>query len=122
MRIRYSRGMARASRAEWAKRVAEWTESGLSGAEFAGKAGLKEATLRHWKWQLGRGRRKRRARQRPTAAAAALSFIEVKPALTSQLVAGELFEVILRDGRRVRVPPSFDEAALRRLLVVLEER
>lgn len=113
--------MARASRGEWTKRVAEWTESGLSGAEFAAKAGLKEATLRHWKWQLGRERRERRerrARKRPAAAAA---FVEVKPALSAQFVAAEPFELIARDGLRIRVPTSFDDAALRRLLAVIEE-
>lgn len=110
--------MARASRAEWTKRVAEWAESGLSGAEFAEKAGLKEATLRHWKWQLGRERRQRRARKRPAAKAA---FVEVRPALTAQLVAADGFELVVREGLRVRVPPSFDDAALRRLLAVLTE-
>jgi hypothetical protein len=110
--------MARASRTEWAKRVAEWNESGLSGAEFAAKAGLKEATLRHWKWQLGRERRQRRPRARVAAAA----FVEVKPALTAQLVAVDVFELVTRDGLSVCVPPSFDETALRRLLAIIAER
>ena len=30
-------------------------------------------------------------------------------------------EVVLADGRRVRVPPGFDPATLRQLLAVLEE-
>ena len=46
--------MERVSRDQWAKRVERWCESGLTAAEFAAEIGVKEATLRHWKWALRR--------------------------------------------------------------------
>jgi hypothetical protein len=100
----------RQTRAIWTKRVEQWKRSGLGGAAFAAQLGLKEATLRHWKWQLGR-----RA-QKPSA-----EFIEVHAdpgalageARSFEVVAGEL---------RVIVPVGFDEDTLRRLLRVMESR
>lgn len=94
----------RQTRAIWTKRVEQWERSGLSGAAFAAQLGVKEATLRHWKWQLGR-----RA-QKPSA-----EFIEVLAAegRSLEVVAGEL---------RIIVPFGFDEDTLRRLLRVVESR
>ena len=34
---------------------------------------------------------------------------------------GGLFEVVVRSGRLVRVPPDFDATALRRLVAALED-
>ena len=92
-------------------------KSGLSGAEFAAQLGVKEATLRHWKWVLGR---EQRAARRGAAVA---TFVEVAPPSVSVDAAQrDSFEVVLRDDRLLRVPGTFDEAALRRLLAILEER
>lgn len=107
--------MARASRQEWAKRVRQWNESGLTGAVFAARIGVKEATLRHWKWAL------RRERGTPARVERAPTFVEIAPAV---LAAGqqEPFELHLSADRWLRVPATFDEAALRRLLAILGER
>lgn len=110
--------MARATRHEWAKRVQQWDESGLTGSAFAARIGVKESTLRHWKWLLGqRGRRSSRP-----ASVAGPAFVEIAPLLAGQLTASEPFEVVLGGDVRLRVPQSFDEPALRRLLAVLRER
>ena len=103
--------MARSSRAVWQRRVAQWVESGADGAEFAARLGVKEATLRHWKWRLAQGGR---------TGHSAAQFIEVVPAVSAQLVSAWAFELVLGTERRLRIPGSFDEAALRRLLSVLE--
>ena len=105
--------MARGRRALWEKRVEQWVESGLGGAEFAAHLGVKESTLRHWKWQLGHDARRRGKRARP-------EFIEVAPLTSAQLMTGVTFELALPGERRLKVPAAFDEAALRRLLAVLE--
>lgn len=89
-------------------------ESGLGGREYAARLGVKEATLRHWKWFWGRERRRRRERGETKAA-----FLEVSPAVSAQLVGGDGFELVLEGERRLRIPVAFDEAALRRLLVLL---
>src|SRR6266851_7518581 len=51
-----------ARRDEWAKRIEQWAESGLSGAEFAREIGVKEGTLRPR--DAPRRLQERRSRQR----------------------------------------------------------
>lgn len=97
-------------RAVWAKRVEQWKHSGLSGAEFATRLGVKEATLRHWKWQL-----ERRAKN-PSA-----EFIEVVAAPDALTAEPRALEVVVGQ-MRVIVPVGFDEDTLRRLLHVVEGR
>ncbi len=111
--------MARGTRAEWARRVARWVASGLTGAEFAAREGVKEATLRHWKWQLDRdGRHLSRPSEKPRFVELVASF-EAAPPSSDE---GAALELLLDGGRRLRIPRGFDEATLRRLLSVLEER
>jgi transcriptional regulator with XRE-family HTH domain len=100
----------RQSRAIWAKRVERWKRSGLTGAEFAAQLGVKEATLRHWKWQL-----ERRGKS-PSA-----EFIEVVAAPDALTVEPRALEVVV-GALRVVVPVDFDEDTLRRLLRVVESR
>lgn len=107
--------MARGSRAEWAKRVAGWSESGATAAEYAERIGVKEATLRHWKWQLGADHRRGGSAHQPPP------FVDVTAAVLSAR-ADAAFELVLTDGRRLRIPSSFDGDALRRILAVLEGR
>lgn len=113
-------GRPRASRAEWAKRVERWQESGLSAEQFASELGIRARTLTYWKWLLGKeaqGRasvRPPRTRRRAAEVAAA-PFIEVRAE------AGDgRFALELRSGRRIYVPANFDADALRRLVAVLE--
>jgi len=111
-------------RDEWAKRIEQWAESGLSGAEFARQIGVKEGTLRHWRWQLGRLAQSRQAAAFPTRRP---QFVEVvasaTPTATSGIVASpEQFELVLGNGLCIRIPPRFDAAALRRLLDTVGDR
>jgi transposase-like protein len=111
--------MARGTRAEWARRVARWVASGLTGAEFAAREGVKEATLRHWKWQLARdGRLLDGMNEKPRFLEVVGSFEPARPAPDDDAA----LELLLDGGRRLRIPRGFDEATLRRLLAVLEER
>jgi hypothetical protein len=49
------------------------------------------------------------------------AFVPLRVVLTaSPTPAGTAFEVVLRDGRIVRVPAGFDPATLRQLLAILE--
>jgi hypothetical protein len=103
--------MARETRAEWARRIEEWSSSGLTGAEFAAEVGVKESTLRHWKWQLDRKARSRA--RKPT-------FVRVAPVEVRAVpVVVEPIEIVLRGGIRIRVPERFDAGALRRVLEVV---
>ena len=98
-----------ATRDAWQKHVERWVASELTAAQYGARAGVNPRTLVYWKWRLGRERRGVAAASTDLA-----RFIEV------QAVRDTGFEVELAGGRRVRVPSSFDAAALRRLLDVLE--
>ena len=99
--------MATGSREVWAERVARWKASGLSAEEFARKHKVGEASLKWWKWKLGSTSKKEMS---------PLTFVEMTAA-----VRGEVLEVVVGDVV-VRVPSDFDEAALTRLLDVIERQ
>jgi len=109
----------RTTRDEWRKRVDRWEDSGLRAKEFAAETGINAGTLQFWKYKLRRTegrpavRRPRRTRAAPTAS----SFVEVQPV---GVVAEARFEVELANGRRLHVPPTFEPAALKALLAILE--
>jgi len=90
---------------QWQRRIEQWRASGLSVRAFCAHHGLATASFYNWRRVL-----QRRA------------FVPVRvvadpmPAQTSAL------EVVLADGRTVRVAPGFDTATLRQLLAVLEGR
>jgi len=110
-----------ARRDEWAKRIEQWTQSGLTGAEFAQQIGVKERTLRHWKWQL-----QKLARSQSVAPSQSrrTDFVELAgPSATSKVIAApEPFELVLGNGLCVRIPAFFDEDALHRLIDALRKR
>jgi hypothetical protein len=115
--------MSRTSRAEWAKRVQRWADSGLTAKEFAAEAGLNASTLSYWKWRLSSKQQApersavsgtpRRATRRTVSRASAPTFMEVTPSSAS--VASPL-ELVLRDDVTLRVPVGFDEETLTRVL------
>jgi hypothetical protein len=93
---------------EWQRRISQCRASGLSVRAFCDRHGLSTASFYAWRRVL-----EQRAAERP-------AFVPVRvvgdttPAHTSAL------DVVLLDGRTVRVAPGFDAATLRRLLAVLE--
>jgi hypothetical protein len=102
----------------WAKRVADWRASGLDVTAFAGKHGLKEASLKWWKWQLAKERRRARKKSaKKGVALSPLTFVEMKAPSN-----GDALEILLANGTRIRVAPDFDPVVLSRLLDLLEKR
>jgi hypothetical protein len=97
-------------------RVAQWSSSGLTGGDFARRAGVSEGSLRWWKWRLA-SEAGNAATKKPTTKVSPLTFVELTSA-----VPREAFEVVLTTGVRIRVPADFDAAAVERLLEVLERR
>ena len=106
---------ARASRDVWAKRVERWESSGQTAAAFARELGINARTLTYWRYALKRGAKPPRRRAGPREVPAASSFLKLEASAST-----EPFELELSGGRRLRVPASFDEAVLRRLLAILE--
>jgi len=113
---------ARRSRAEWVAEVEQWRNSGLGSAQYAAQHGLKRGTLLWWSRQV-----ETVADERPQAqgAAARVSFVPVRMRQTSPEAkapahATGSVEVILSNGRRVRVVGEVDKADLARVLVAAE--
>ena len=94
--------------------LAAQERSGLRLRAFATREGLDAQRLERWRRRL--------------AEVAAPAFEEVTPpeaAATPHDDVGvtaqrERFEIVLREGRVVRVPDSFDASSLRRLLEILD--
>lgn len=113
--------MAKGNRAEWAKRVERWVDSGLTAKEFAAEMGLKASTLSYWKWRLrSEGHAlasapKRRRREREAG------FIEVT-AVSGDVEPADrpVLELVVGDVT-VRVPMGFDQDTLQQLLVVVRQ-
>jgi transposase len=108
----------RLRREQWAKHVARWRESGLVAREYAATAGVNLHTLRAWKYALADEKESSVVAQSKAAAKQSrvtVPLIEVRGPNRGD----ERFELELVDGRRLRVPPSFDAETLRRLLAAL---
>lgn len=104
-----------ATRADWKKRVQQWDKSGLSAAAFAAREGIEAKQLVWWRWKL---------RATPSEPAAApLSFLPVRVVdrAAPPLPRSAPIEIVLPNGRIVRVPPGFDPGALAQLLTIAAE-
>src|SRR5215468_1147179 len=105
-------GRARDERKEcqWQRWIGEWQASGLSVRAFCQRRGLTVASFYAWRRVLQR-RDAERAR-----------FVPVQVLADAVPTQATALEVVLSDGRTVRVAPGFDAATLRQLLAVLEGR
>jgi hypothetical protein len=103
-------GRARDERKErlWRRWIGEWQTSGLSVRVFCDRHGLAIPTFYAWRRTL-----ERRAAEAP-------AFVPVQVVADGVPAQAGGLEVVLHDGRAVRVMPGFDAATLRRLLAVLE--
>lgn len=96
--------------------LARWERSGLTLAEFARREEMPAGTLAWWRYQLRREARRGSA----VVAAPAATFTEVQrePAMPAPAVV----EVVLRNGRVVRVPlTGVEPTVLRTVLRALDE-
>ncbi len=94
---------------EWQQWIRRWRTSGLSVRAFGAHHDLTEVSFYAWR---------RRLRQRPGPGT---RFLPVAIRVDPEPVAAAALELVLSGERRLRVPPGFDAATLRRLLAVLEE-
>ena len=109
----------RTRRDEWAERVRRWRRSGLPAKEFAHSVGINSGTLTYWACRLGRERRLRDAaspRSEVSRPAPDVGFVEIMAGSGGDC----RFELELGNGRRLRIPASFEAPVLERLLAVLE--
>ncbi|XXX73294.1 hypothetical protein WMF30_37165 [Sorangium sp. So ce134] len=106
------------SRRTWRDRVARWHKSGHSARVFAKQEGVNAGTLYSWSRRLGMQRSEYRKRSEKATLPALLPVV-VAPAATTAPSSGAPLEILLPDGAVVRVPPSFDETTLARVVRAL---
>jgi len=94
---------------QWRRWIGQWQRSGLSVRAFCARHDLSQPSFYAWR---------RLIQQRDAAAG---TFLPVQVVPQDEPPPANTFEVVLAGGRRLRVPPGFDTAALRQLLAVLEE-
>jgi hypothetical protein len=102
--------------------VKAWERSGEPLSRFAATRGLKVARLARWASRLGSRAVGRRGRSGSGATPLKLRFHPVDLVGSTAALGTTAIEVVLLDGRRVRVPPGFATNDLERVLQVLEER
>jgi hypothetical protein len=109
----------------WVERVARWRESGQTAADFARAHGLNVDRLRHWGWRLDNERdvATPTPEDSPLRRAVDVPFVEVErpptPVTHAEVASTDSIEILAPSGLRVRVPPKFDDDALRRVLAVV---
>lgn len=122
----------RSGAAEWAVRIDQWRESGLSLPAFCQRHGLSRGTMQNWVYKptLKRAvddarRASQTAHDTPAVTAPPPAFLPVRLAegITPSPEPGSpsAIEVVLRQGRRVAVGPGFDPETLRRVVAALED-
>jgi hypothetical protein len=102
-------GRPRDSRKEqqWRRWLQLWQQSGLTVRAFCEQHGLSQPSFYAWRRRL----------HAPDTTFLPVDVVPEPPPRD----AGHGFEIVWADGRRLRVPPRFEPAALRQLLAVLEE-
>jgi hypothetical protein len=111
---------ARRTRAEWTVEVARWRKSGLGSAEYATQRGLKRGTLLWWSRQVGAVS----VADGPVGAAGVkpVTFVPLRVREEhAEVSTGQgAIEVILRNGRRVRIAGAVDGGILARVIDAAE--
>jgi hypothetical protein len=113
---------ARRSRAEWTAEVVRWRKSGLGSAEYAATRELKRSSLLWWSSQVGASAVDRTAK-RVSASSTAFVPLRVREDKSDGegVASGRgSIEVILSNGRCVRVTGAVDTAELVRVLNAVE--
>jgi hypothetical protein len=114
---------SRRGRDFWAELVGEFEEAGATEEHraFAERHGVECDSFRRWLYRLRAEAAGRPWKRRRTTAAARTPWplVEIQGRALGPVEGG--FELQLPGGTCVRVPSSFDEDGLRRLLVVLGE-
>ena len=124
------RGSGTTARARQMRRVlVQWGRSGLTLTEFARRHGMAASTLTWWRRVFrdaeaqpaatsdGAPRRGRHAGRPRRGGEGAFTEVQLAPGAR---LAPPVWEIVLRSGHVLRVPPASDAAALRAVVAVLE--
>lgn len=93
---------------DWRRLIQLCKNSGLSVRTFCASHYITQASFYAWRREL---------QQRDASTA----FVPVRVVTDDQPAPSTPIEILLTDGRSVRISPGFDPATLRQLLVVLQD-
>lgn len=117
---RSQEGSVSAVERRWRDRVVEWQRSGETQRSYCARRGWSAKSLSYWFAELARRDRRRAGSAAEPSGGPALAWTEVAvPRLALASESGAL-ELVHPRGFVVRLGTGFEEAALRRLLTVLE--
>jgi transposase-like protein len=106
----------------WRRTLNQWRRSGLSIRDFCRWQGLSESSFYFWRRTLDERDRQQLRDQTPRfVPLQVLPELEPEPAVSPTEPATSGLELLLDNGRVLRVGNTFDAATLRRLLALLEE-
>ena len=101
----------------WQKTISEAARSGISIREFCRRHRLRESQFYWWQRKLKAGRNEPRTGRRPgvNGNQASFALVSDEPGATDVGI-----ELVLGDGRRLRIRQGVDEETLRAVLAALE--
>jgi transposase len=107
----------------WRDLLGQWQRSTLSIRAFCAQHGVSEPSFYAWRRTFAQrhqqaSRSPTRTARRPGAKPPAPTFVPVQVVPTPP--ANTTIEVVLGQGRSIRLAPGFDPATLRQLLAILE--
>ena len=105
----------------WEELVRRWQKSGQTVRAFCLAEGLQESAFYSWKRKIGQSGRKVSTTRRPLQKAVP-SFLPVQVVAAHANEAARGVEIVLAQGRVVRVVPGFDRQTLADVLSLLESR
>lgn len=108
----------------WEEVMRRWQEGGQSVRAYCQAEGLRESAFYFWRRELARRGYRGDAPNgvRPQPRSAALSFLPVRVVEPRLTEAARGVEIVLPQGRTVRVQAGFDRQTLAEVLAVLEVR
>jgi transposase len=104
-----------ATRSEWEERLKRWAKSGRSIEAFAAREGIDPKRLKWWRWKL---RASSQPAPAPTAGTPRFVPVHVVDSSLRRVEDGAALEIVLPNGRVVRVPATFDAMALEQVLAI----
>ena len=98
----------------WRATVREAARSGVSIREFCRQRKLRESQFHWWRRRLAAARPAPRRKKTEAAGAASFALVSDEPAMSDAGI-----ELVLGEGRRLRIRKGVDEETLRAVLAVM---
>ena len=109
---------------KWTRIIEKWRQSKLPGSTFCRKRGYPQSAFRFWLREIPERQSRRKSRGKKTAKRKpAMRFLQARMVPDKGKVIGLVpLEVVVSNGRTVRIAEDFNPIILQKLLDVLEAR